>query len=70
MIEIFSDVPETTKILAKFWVDLALEQSDPMVAAKIVNDYAKSCGPRDQEYIDFYFNMRLMEQMKNEDIDD
>ena len=70
MIEIFSDVPEQTRILAKFWVDLALQQSNPMAAAKIVSSYADSCGPRDREYLNFYFNMRLMEQMKNEDIDD
>ena len=60
MIEIFSDISEETRQQAEYWVDLALKQSNPLEAVKILTDLrGVQENERDKEFIDFYVNMRL-----------
>ena len=70
MIELFTDVPQYVKDLAKGWVDLALQQSNPLKTVQIMNDFTNSClTDRDKEFVEFYFQLRL-EQLKNENNND
>ena len=66
MVEIFADIPEHIKELAKNWVDLALRQKSPIDAIKMITEFANSCNTEEEkEFIDFYFRLRL-EQLQNE----
>ena len=66
MIEIYSDIPESVRERAKFWVDFALQQKNPMDGIKMIADYANSCSNlHEQDFVDFYFKLR-MEQLRNE----
>lgn len=67
MVEIFYDIPPHIKELAKNWVDLALRQTNPFDAVKMISNFADSCSTEEErDFVDFYFKLRL-EQLKNED---
>lgn len=64
-IELFTDIPEHIKFLAKFWVDLALQQTNALAAIQMIEDYRNSClNEKEKEFVDFYFKMRI-EDLKN-----
>lgn len=66
MIELFPNVSIHIRDLAKYWIDLALRQTNPMESAKIMLEFINSCNTQEEkDFIDFYFNLR-MEQLKNE----
>lgn len=66
MIELFSEIPQQIKDAAKFWVDMALQQKNPIDGVKMISEFIKTCSNEEErEFIDFYFNMR-MEQLRNE----
>ena len=70
MIELFTNVPDYVKELAKYWVDLALQQKNLFEGVKMVSEFANSClTEEDREFVDFYFKLRL-EQLKNENNND
>ena len=70
MIELFPNVPQHIRDLAKEWVDLALRQSNPFEGVKMVSNFANSCSTEEEkEFVDFYFRLR-MEQIKNESNND
>ena len=58
MIEIFTDISEDTKAAAKLIFDTAL-QLDPIKMTKMLNDYTNALAERDQEFVRFYFQMRM-----------
>lgn len=70
MVELFANVPEYIRELAKYWVDLALKQRNPMDSIKMVLEFANSCPTEEEkDFVDFYFRLRL-EQIKNENNND
>ena len=66
MVEIFYDIPPHIKELAKNWVDLALQQTNPFDAVKMISNFADSCSTEEErDFVDFYFKLRL-ERLLNE----
>ena len=66
MVEIFYDIPPHIKELAKNWVDLALRQTNPFEAVKMISNFANSCSTEEErDFVDFYFKLRL-ERLLNE----
>lgn len=66
MIELFPNVRDSTKQLAKNWVDLALIQDNKLTGAKMVFDFKNTCNNEEEkDFVDFYFKLR-MEQLLNE----
>ena len=66
MIEIFENISENTKKRLKEYADAALLLNDPFKMAKLLADYTKNCcNEEEQEFADFYFNMRLEELKDN-----
>ena len=66
MVELFSEIPQEVKDAAKFWVDMALRQNNPIDGVKMISEFINSCNNKEEkEFVDFYFNMR-MEQLRNE----
>ena len=62
MVELFENIPEEAKKRAEFVFDMALRQNDMLNAVKILNEYTNSCvDEEEQEFVEFYFKMRLEE---------
>ena len=62
MVELFANIPQYVKDQTKFWVDLALHQTDLISGVKMVADYAKTCqNEEERDFIDFYFNLKMQE---------
>ncbi len=66
MIEIFTDISEDTKAAAKLIFDTAL-QLDPIKMTKMLNDYTNALAERDQEFVRFYFQMRMRQIIDESD---
>lgn len=64
MIELFADLPEWDKKAIRMEVNSAL-QEDLMTAANALKNYRVLCNEDEQEYMDFYFHLRI-EELKNE----
>lgn len=63
-IELFPNIPQDVRDRTKLIADFALMQNDAISAVKILSEYANTCiNEEEQEFVDFYFNMRL-EQLK------
>lgn len=70
MIEIFENIPDSVKETSQQVFDLALLLKNPQAIASFLNEYTNSCqNEEEQEFIRFYFNMR-MAQLINENPDD
>lgn len=66
MEEIFPNIPDYMRKNAELVADLAFRQKDAASVIKVLNNYTKACPTQEeQEFVEFYFNMR-MEQMLNE----
>ena len=66
MIELFQNVSKEIKEQAKLIFDYSLQQTDPLRAAQILNDFLNICyNPEDHEFVEFYFKLR-MEQINYE----
>ena len=61
MIELFTDIPDYEKQMVELLVNLALLQDDLFKAGKMLEDYRKLCDEELQEYMDFYFYLKLEE---------
>lgn len=64
MIELFTNLPEWDKKAIRVMVDLALRE-DLFTAFQTLKNYRELCDEAEQEYMDFYFNLRI-EELKNE----
>ena len=62
MTELFADVSKQVKDRAKFWVDIALLNPDPMARAQEILNFRNSLEREDEkEFVDFYVNMRALQ---------
>lgn len=70
MVELFQELPvEIKKYLAEY-VDITLAHYDIQDAATMVAEFANACfHESEQEFLDFYFKLRL-EQLTNESNND
>ena len=60
MEEIFADISEQSKISAELIFNNAIKNYHPATAAKILDNYVNCCpNEREQEFANFYFNMRM-----------
>lgn len=65
MKEIFANISTETKLGAELIFKSALKAQNPKKMLKILNEYTNSFSGEEQDFIRFYFNLR-MEQMFNE----
>ena len=65
MIEIFEDIPVAVKQTIAQIIDASFDSMEPKAAAKLIIDFSKKMPDRTQDFIDFYFNLK-MEQLKDE----
>lgn len=62
MIELFEDIPEKTLKQAEFVFDMAIKSSTLLSAVNVLKNYTESCSnEREQEFVEFYFKMRMAE---------
>lgn len=67
MIELFVELPQEVKDKIRTYVDSVLKDFQLLDAAKIINEFANSCtDEEEQNFIDFYFNLKLEEMQKGE----
>lgn len=70
MVEIFADIPVEIKKQHSDFIDMCFKYFELPSAADIILKYVNTCrNPEEQEFIDFYFNLK-MEILKNEDNND
>ena len=66
MIELFTNIPEEIKKQTEAVANFIFSNFEPESGLKFIQSYISSCENEDeQEFIRFYFNMRL-EQFLNE----
>lgn len=65
MIELFENVSQNIKNQIKFWVDSSLNILDAPSAAKLLIKYRSFLKEEEQDFFDFYFNLKRLE-MKGE----
>lgn len=62
MTELFADVSKQVKDRAKFWVDIALLNPNPMERAQEILNFRNSLEREDEkEFVDFYVNLRALQ---------
>ena len=66
MIELFTDIPVIIKQELARIIDIAVDSMDLKDCAELVAAFAKERPDNEQDFIDFYFHLK-MEQLKNED---
>ena len=63
MIELFANVSKKVKDETKFWVEIAMLNPDPQEGAKEILAYRKTLKTEEEkDFVDFYFNMRMLEE--------
>jgi predicted solute-binding protein len=68
MKEIFNNISQRTKEQVRFWVNVALTKENPMDAAKVISNFSKTLKTEEeQSFLDFYFNMRLLQLKEDEE---
>ena len=68
MKEIFNNISQRTKEQVRFWVNVALTKENPMDAAKVISNFSKTLKTEEeQNFLDFYFNMRLLQLKEDEE---
>ena len=67
MIELFTELPQEIKDGIRTYIDLVLKDFQLLDAAKIISEFANTCtNEEEQDFIDFYFNLKLEEMQKKE----
>lgn len=67
MIELFTELPQEIKDGIRMYVDSVLEDFQLLDAAKVISEFANNCiDEEEQNFIDFYFNLKLEEMQKGE----
>ena len=62
MIELFADVSKQVKDRAKFWIDIALLNPDPLARVQEILNFRNSLEREDEkEFVDFYVNLRALQ---------
>ncbi len=66
MIEVFKDIKKEVKQAAETAWFIALKQNNPATAATFLNTvtnyYNKILSKEEREYLQFYFNLKMMEE--------
>lgn len=67
MIELFTELPQEIKNGIRMYVDSVLEDFQLLDAAKVISEFANSCNDeKEQDFVDFYFNLKLEEMQMND----
>lgn len=65
MTELFTELPEEVKNEIKNYIDSVLKNFPLLSAAKAIREFANGCiDEEEQNFIDFYFNLKLEEMQK------
>lgn len=65
MRELYADLPQEIKDYIIFYIDSVLKNFQLLDAANIIREFASKCiDEEEQEFIDFYFNLKLEEMQK------
>lgn len=68
MKEIFNEISQKVKEQTRFWVNVALTKENPIEAAKVISNFSKTLkSEEERDFLDFYFNMRLLQLKKDEE---
>jgi len=59
MKEIFANISTETKLGAELIFESALKAQNPKKMLKILNEYTNSFSGEEQDFIRFYFNLRM-----------
>ena len=63
MVELFPNVSKKIKDETKFWVEIAMLNPDPQEGAKEILAYQNTLKTEEEKnFVDFYFNMRMLEE--------
>ena len=62
MIELFVNVSKKVKDETKFWVEIAMLNPNPQEGAKEILAYRNTLKTEEKDFVDFYFNMRMLEE--------
>lgn len=66
-IELFVELPQIIKDTIRTYIDSILKDFQLLDAAKIISEFANNCvDEEEQNFIDFYFNLKLEEMQKGE----
>ena len=66
MIELFTELPQEIKNEIRTYIDSILNNFQLLDAANIISEFANNCtNKEEQDFIDFYFNLKL-EQLQKE----
>lgn len=67
MVELFTELPQEIKNGIRMYVDSVLEDFQLLNAAKVISEFANSCNDEEeQDFVDFYFNLKLEEMQMND----
>lgn len=62
MTELFADVSKQVKDRAKFWIDIALLNPNPLARAQEILNFRNSLEREDEkDFVDFYVNLRALQ---------
>ena len=71
MVELFANVSKKVKDETKFWVDIAMLNPNPKEGAKEILAYQNTLKTEEEkEFVDFYFNMRMLQEREDEKLDE
>ena len=71
MIELFANVSKKVKDETKFWVDIAMLNPNPQEGAKEILAYQNTLKTEEEkDFVDFYFNMRMLQEREDEKLDE
>lgn len=71
MVELFPNVSKDVRVRAKFWVDVALLNPDPLERAKEILTFRNSLATEEEkQFVDFYVSYRSEEENRDEDYSD
>lgn len=66
MVELFTELSQEIKDGIRMYVDSILEDFQLLSAAKVISEFANSCNDEEeQNFVDFYFNLKLEEMQMN-----
>lgn len=65
MVELFTNIPEEIKIQTELVANFVFNNFEPEAGLKFIQSYISSCqDEEEQDFIRFYFNMRLEQLFK------
>lgn len=71
MVELFTNVSKKVKDETKFWVEIAMLNPNPKEAAKEILAFQNTLQKEEEkEFVDFYFNMRMLQEREDEKLDE